>query len=55
MKRTSPTERPTSWWLDVLRRREAKMHDEYVEPDTEIRWSNAEEQRAVRVLDWYRN
>ncbi len=52
MKRNSPTERPTSWWLDVLRRREAKMRDEYVEADAELRWSSAEErQAAVRFFN----
>jgi hypothetical protein len=52
MTRISPTERPTSWWLDVLRRREAKMQSEYVEPDVLIDWSDpAEHTAAIRFFN----
>jgi hypothetical protein len=47
MKRLSPTERPTSWWLDVLRRREVKMRDEYVDVPASLRWTSPEEQQAA--------
>jgi hypothetical protein len=46
-KRARPTLRPTSWWLEILRRRRSKMDDEYLALDVPISWSSVAEHRAA--------
>ncbi|MCH2108439.1 MAG: ferritin-like domain-containing protein [Polyangiaceae bacterium] len=46
-QRQSATTRPTSWWLNTLRRRAEKMHDEYVDTTTAIQFSGEKEQYAA--------
>jgi hypothetical protein len=41
------SQRPTAWWLDVLRRRERRMRDEKLELAAPIVWRDDEEQRAA--------
>ncbi|HSC85709.1 MAG TPA: ferritin-like domain-containing protein, partial [Polyangiaceae bacterium] len=45
--RRSSSARPTSWWLGVLERRAAKMHDEYVDLSQPIEFESTEERRAA--------
>jgi Ferritin-like domain len=47
MARSSPTERPTRWWLETLQRRARGMRDEYLELGTPIAWSSDDERRAA--------
>jgi hypothetical protein len=52
MTGVSATERPTSWWLDVLRRRAGKMHEGYSEPDPPVVWqSPGEREAAIRFFN----
>jgi hypothetical protein len=45
--RVSATQRPTSWWLETLRRRAERMHEEALDVSEPIRWRDAQEQRAA--------
>jgi hypothetical protein len=45
--RVSATQRPTSWWLETLRRRAERMHEEALELSQPITWRDAKEQRAA--------
>jgi len=45
--RVEVSARPTSWWLTTLRRRAARMHDEYVDLSRPIQWSGETERRAA--------
>ena len=45
--RTAGTSRPTAWWLETLRRRARKMHDEYVDLTQPIRFQSETERRAA--------
>lgn len=45
--RPSSSERPTSWWLGVLRKRAVKMHDEYVDLSTPIHFESESERCAA--------
>ena len=40
-------ERPTSWWLSMLRRRAERMYEERLDLSQPISWSNEEERRAA--------
>src|SRR4051812_34603883 len=45
--RTPPQQRPTSWWLSMLRRRAERMYDEELRLDEPIVWSSEEERAAA--------
>lgn len=45
--RRSPTERPTSWWLETLRRRAQRIHEEKLDLSQPIAWRDAREHRAA--------
>lgn len=45
--RTAPTARPTTWWLDTLKKRAERMHDEYLDLSQPVVWSSEAEQRAA--------
>ncbi len=45
--RPSPTQRPTSWWLETLRRRAERMSDEYLDLSKPIEWESDDERRAA--------
>ena len=45
--RRSATVRPTSWWLETLRRRAERMHEEALDLSQPITWRDAEEHRAA--------
>jgi hypothetical protein len=52
MQRKSPTERPSAWWLSVLRRRAARMYDEKLDLTEPIEWtSEAERQAAIAFFN----
>jgi hypothetical protein len=41
-----PVQRPTSWWLDILKRRAEKMYDEKLDLSKPVEFASAEERRA---------
>ena len=43
----SATQRPTSWWLETLRRRAERMHEQALDLSQPIDWRDAREQRAA--------
>lgn len=43
----APAERPTSWWLAMLRRRAERMYEERLDLSEPIRWESEEEHRAA--------
>lgn len=45
--RKSPSLRPTSWWLGILRKRAERMHDEYVDTSQPIEFSDEVERNAA--------
>ena len=47
MKRPSPTQRPTKWWLEALKKRAVRQNDEYLELSEPIEWSSEDERRAA--------
>lgn len=47
MTTCSAAQRPTSWWLSVLRRRAERMHDEYLRLDEPIAFRDEAERRAA--------
>ncbi len=42
-----PTQRPTKWWLETLRRRAERMNDEYLDLSKSVEWQSDEERRAA--------
>jgi hypothetical protein len=43
----APLDRPTSWWLDALRKRRERMSYEKLDLRTPVRWESEEEQRGA--------
>jgi hypothetical protein len=43
----APLDRPTSWWLDALRKRRERMNYEKLDLRTPVRWESDEEQRGA--------
>ncbi len=41
-----PKQRSTAWWLETLRKREARMGDEYLRRDVKLTFESAEEREA---------
>jgi hypothetical protein len=41
-----PVQRPTSWWLDILKRRAVKMYDEKLDLSKPVEFASDEERRA---------
>lgn len=46
-RRPSPSQRPTSWWLAMLRRRASRMYEEKLDLSTPIEWASEEERNAA--------
>jgi hypothetical protein len=47
VSRGGPPQRPTSWWLSMLRRRAARMYEEKLDLSQPIVWSSEEERIAA--------
>lgn len=45
--KSAPVQRPTSWWLAMLRKRAERMYDEELALDEPIVWSSEEERAAA--------
>lgn len=41
-----PTQRPTSWWLETLRKRAGRMYDEHLDLTTPVTFESEEERLA---------
>src|SRR5687767_10102267 len=45
--RSSPSSRPTAWWLAMLRRRASRMYEEKLDLSTPIAWAGDDERNAA--------
>jgi hypothetical protein len=45
--RTGPSQRPTSWWLSMLRRRAERMYEEKLDLSKPIEWASETERQAA--------